>query len=153
MSSGKNVDWLRRICQTPGDNTVSGGSSFNGKYGEILFLDGGTQEITVHRTADRETGNAFRMAGRCTGHTINGFQSTLHCCFAVAAHHPLKVDGERHIGLREHDLRQRKKFSRRALDTTQKLLRLMAAAPNIGFIRQPSTPINTPAANGMPSVL
>ena len=45
-----------------------------------------------------------------------------------------------------------KRFSRRALDTTQKLDRLIAAAPNMGLSVSPSG-TNTPAASGMPSVL
>ena len=44
------------------------------------------------------------------------------------------------------------KFSRRALDTTQKLDRLMAAAPNMGFRVSPRG-TNTPAARGMPMTL
>ena len=36
--------------------------------------------------------------------------------------------------------------------TTQKLDRLMAAAPNMGFICQPKTGINRPAASGMPII-
>ncbi len=48
--------------------------------------------------------------------------------------------------------RRRKRLSRSALDTTQKLERLMAAAPSMGFSVSPSG-INTPAAMGMPTVL
>ena len=45
------------------------------------------------------------------------------------------------------------RFSRSALVTTQKLDRLMAAAPNIGFSCQPNRWMNAPAASGMPRVL
>ena len=45
------------------------------------------------------------------------------------------------------------KFSRSAFMTTQKLDRLIAAAPNIGFNFQPSRLMNTPAASGMPITL
>ena len=45
-----------------------------------------------------------------------------------------------------------KRFSRRALLTTQKLDRLMAAAPNIGLRVSPSG-MKTPAASGMPMTL
>ena len=45
-----------------------------------------------------------------------------------------------------------KRLSRRAFDTTQKLDRLIAAAPNIGLSVSPSG-MNTPAASGMPMVL
>ena len=44
------------------------------------------------------------------------------------------------------------RFSRRALLTTQKLDRLMAAAPNMGFSVRPKE-MNAPAASGMPMVL
>ena len=44
------------------------------------------------------------------------------------------------------------RFSRRALDTTQKLDRLMAAAPNMGFSVRPRG-ISRPAASGMPMTL
>ena len=44
------------------------------------------------------------------------------------------------------------RFSRRALDTTQKLDRLMAAAPNMGFSVRPRG-ISRPAARGMPMTL
>ena len=44
-------------------------------------------------------------------------------------------------------------FSRRALLTTQKLERLMAAAPNMGLRVQPKMGIHTPAASGMPITL
>ena len=50
-------------------------------------------------------------------------------------------------------LRMFTKFSRRAFVTTQKLDRLMAAAPNMGFSSQPNTGINKPAARGIPMVL
>ena len=46
-----------------------------------------------------------------------------------------------------------KKFKRRALDTTQKLDKLMAAAPNIGFSFQPNTGIQSPMASGIPITL
>ena len=46
-----------------------------------------------------------------------------------------------------------KRFNRRALVTTQKLDRLMAAAPNIGFKVQPKMGIHTPAAKGIPITL
>ena len=46
-----------------------------------------------------------------------------------------------------------KKFRRRALETTQKLERLMAAAQNMGSISQPNRPENAPAARGMPMML
>ena len=45
------------------------------------------------------------------------------------------------------------KLSLSAFVTTQKLDRLIAAAPNIGFIPQPRTDMNTPAASGMPMML
>jgi len=45
------------------------------------------------------------------------------------------------------------RFKRRAFVTTQKLDKLMAAAPNIGFNCQCSSGIHTPAANGMPMIL
>ena len=45
------------------------------------------------------------------------------------------------------------KFNLSALDTTQKLDRLMAAAANIGFSCQPSIEMNTPAAKGIPITL
>ena len=44
------------------------------------------------------------------------------------------------------------RFRRRALETTHTLLRLMAAAPNMGVRVRPSG-INTPAAMGMPMEL
>ena len=44
------------------------------------------------------------------------------------------------------------RFNRSALLTTQKLDRLMAAAPNMGFRVRPKG-MNTPAASGMPMVL
>ena len=42
------------------------------------------------------------------------------------------------------------RLSLKALVTTQKLERLIAAAPNIGFISQPVRCIHTPAASGIP---
>ena len=42
---------------------------------------------------------------------------------------------------------------RSALLTTQKLERLMAAAPNIGFNCHPNSGIHTPAASGIPMAL
>ena len=45
------------------------------------------------------------------------------------------------------------KFSRSAFMTTQKLDRLIAAAPNIGSSIQPVIGIHTPAASGMPITL
>ena len=45
------------------------------------------------------------------------------------------------------------KFRRRAFVTTQKLERLIAAAPNIGLSCKPKNGINTPAASGMPIIL
>ena len=50
-------------------------------------------------------------------------------------------------------LRSLTKFSRSAFITTQKLERLMAAAPNMGVMPTPNTGIHTPAANGMPTTL
>ena len=50
-------------------------------------------------------------------------------------------------------LRMSTRFSRSALLTTQKLERLMAAAPNIGFKVQPKACIYAPAASGMPITL
>ena len=50
-------------------------------------------------------------------------------------------------------LRMFNKFRRSAFVTTQKLERLMAAAPNMGFSCQPSRLMNTPAASGMPMML
>ena len=44
------------------------------------------------------------------------------------------------------------RFSRRALDTTQKLLKLIAAAPNMGFRVRPKV-TNRPAARGIPTLL
>src|SRR5699024_4326602 len=46
-----------------------------------------------------------------------------------------------------------KRFRRRAFVTTQKLDRLIAAAPNMGFSVQPKTGIHTPAARGIPITL
>ena len=46
-----------------------------------------------------------------------------------------------------------KKFSLSALDTTQKLDKLMAAAPNMGFSFHPRTGIKSPMARGMPTTL
>ena len=46
-----------------------------------------------------------------------------------------------------------KKLSLSALDTTQKLDKLIAAAPNIGLNSQPNIGIHTPAANGIPITL
>ena len=43
-------------------------------------------------------------------------------------------------------------FSLSALETTQKLLKLIAAAPNIGFNVSPNG-IRSPAASGIPMVL
>ena len=48
--------------------------------------------------------------------------------------------------------RRLNRFSRRALETTQKLERLMAAAPNMGFSVSPKG-MKSPAARGMPMVL
>ena len=45
------------------------------------------------------------------------------------------------------------KFSLSAFETTQKLERLIAAAPNIGSRLQPNRFTNTPAASGIPIVL
>ena len=45
-----------------------------------------------------------------------------------------------------------KRFSRSAFDTTQKLERLMAAAPNMGFSVSPKG-MKSPAASGMPMTL
>ena len=45
------------------------------------------------------------------------------------------------------------RFSRSAFVTTQKLERLMAAAPNIGFSVHPKIGIHTPAASGIPITL
>ena len=47
----------------------------------------------------------------------------------------------------------RNRFRRRAFVTTQKLERLIAAAPNIGFSFQPNSGIHTPAASGIPMIL
>ena len=44
-------------------------------------------------------------------------------------------------------------FKRNALVTTQKLDKLIAAAPNIGFNCQPKIGIQSPAANGIPIAL
>ena len=44
------------------------------------------------------------------------------------------------------------RFRRSALLTTQKLDRLIAAAPNMGFSVRPKG-MNTPAASGMPMML
>ena len=46
-----------------------------------------------------------------------------------------------------------KKFNRSALLTTQKLERLMAAAPNMGFSFHPNTGYHNPAASGIPMTL
>ena len=46
-----------------------------------------------------------------------------------------------------------KSLTRRALETTQTELMLMAAAPNMGFSFQPKELKNTPAASGMPMEL
>ena len=46
-----------------------------------------------------------------------------------------------------------KKFSLKAFVTTQKLDKLIAAAPNIGFNCQPNIGIQTPAARGIPITL
>ena len=43
--------------------------------------------------------------------------------------------------------------SRRAFPTTKRLLRLMAAAPNMGFSFTPNTGYHTPAAKGIPIAL
>ena len=45
------------------------------------------------------------------------------------------------------------KFSLSAFITTQKLERLIAAAPNMGVMPTPNMGIHTPAANGMPTTL
>lgn len=45
------------------------------------------------------------------------------------------------------------RFSRNALVTTQKLDKLMAAAPNIGFNFHPNIGYHTPAASGIPITL
>ena len=50
-------------------------------------------------------------------------------------------------------LRSLTKFNRSAFITTQKLERLMAAAPNMGVMPTPNTGIHTPAASGMPTTL
>ena len=50
-------------------------------------------------------------------------------------------------------LRSLTKFNRSAFITTQKLERLMAAAPNMGVMPTPNTGIHRPAANGMPTTL
>jgi hypothetical protein len=44
-------------------------------------------------------------------------------------------------------------FSRSAFETTQKLDRLIAIAPNIGSSSHPKRGINTPAASGIPIML
>ena len=44
-------------------------------------------------------------------------------------------------------------FSRSALETTLTELKLIAAAPNIGFSFQPNSGMNTPAASGIPMLL
>ena len=46
-----------------------------------------------------------------------------------------------------------KSFNRRALHTTQTLLKLIAAAPNIGFNFHPNSGYHTPAASGIPIIL
>ena len=46
-----------------------------------------------------------------------------------------------------------KKFSRRALETTETLERLMAAAANMGLNVQPVRGIQAPAARGIPAAL
>ena len=46
-----------------------------------------------------------------------------------------------------------KPLSRRAFPTTKILLKLMAAAPNMGFRRIPKDGYSTPAARGMPMQL
>ena len=46
-----------------------------------------------------------------------------------------------------------KPLSRRAFPTTKILLKLMAAAPNMGFSRIWNAGYNTPAARGMPMQL
>ena len=46
-----------------------------------------------------------------------------------------------------------RKLSLNALVTTQTLERLIAAAPNIGFISQPSRETHAPAASGIPITL
>ena len=56
------------------------------------------------------------------------------------------------MGLSLRALRISNRFSRSALVTTQTLLRLMAAAANMGFSVRPSG-TNTPAASGMPMLL
>ena len=50
-------------------------------------------------------------------------------------------------------LRSLTKFNRSAFITTQKLERLIAAAPNMGVMPTPNTGIHTPAASGMPTTL
>ena len=56
-------------------------------------------------------------------------------------------------GVPDAYLRSLTKFNRSAFITTQKLERLMAAAPNMGVMPTPNTGIHTPAANGMPTTL
>ena len=46
-----------------------------------------------------------------------------------------------------------KRFSLNAFETTQKLDRLIAAAPNMGLSVQPKRGIHTPAASGIPMTL
>ena len=56
-------------------------------------------------------------------------------------------------GVPDAYLRSLTKFNRSAFITTQKLERLMAAAPNMGVMPTPNTGIHRPAANGMPTTL
>ena len=56
-------------------------------------------------------------------------------------------------GVPDAYLRSLTKFSLSAFITTQKLERLMAAAPNMGVMPTPNTGIHTPAASGMPTTL
>ena len=56
-------------------------------------------------------------------------------------------------GVPDAYLRSLTKFNRSAFITTQKLERLMAAAPNMGVMPTPNTGIHTPAASGMPTTL
>lgn len=46
-----------------------------------------------------------------------------------------------------------KRFNLNAFDTTQKLDKLMAAAPNIGFNFHLNSGYHTPAASGIPIIL
>ena len=56
-------------------------------------------------------------------------------------------------GVPDTYLRSLTKFNRSAFITTQKLERLIAAAPNMGVMPTPNTGIHRPAANGMPTTL